>query len=449
MSDKITRRQFTLGAAAIGAGLVGRSPALGALGANERVGLGFIGTGNRGDQLIDGFKPHKDAAFVALCDVYTPYLAAANAKVGGKAVECGDYRKLLERKDIDAVVIATPDHWHALQFVDACRAGKDVYVEKPMSLTIGEGRRMVEVAKETKRITQVGTQRRSAKVVQEAVELVRSGAIGHVTWAKCWHISNMCPHGIGNPPDCEPPAELDWDMWLGPAPLAKYNPNRCLYKFRWYRSYSGGQLTNMGTHYLDIIQWALGQDAPSSIVAMGGKYAIKDSREIPDTLEVVWEYPGGTLVTFSQTEVNAAPGNRSDSVEFRGTNGTLYLMGGGYEIVPEQHHKIASFPVDPLRRKENRDAYAQTTPACEAKQGRGQTSEVPHARDFLDCVKGRKPCVCPVEVGHRSTSATLLGNLAYDRKRRIDWDAKSERVTNDDMANDLLIYEYRKPWKLS
>ncbi len=449
MPERITRRRFTLGAAAIGAGMIARQPALGVLGANERIGLGIIGVGNRGDQLIDGFKVHNDAEFVAVCDVFKPYLAAARAKLNGKPDEYGDYRKMLDRKDVDAVLIATPDHWHALQCIDACRAGKDVYVEKPLSLVIGEGRRMVEVAAETKRVVQVGIQRRAARFVQEAVALIRSGAIGHVTVAKCYHVVNEYPHGFGDVPDCAPPPELDWDAWLGPAPKVPYNPNRCLYKFRWFRAYSGGQLTNMGTHYLDLIQWALGHDAPVAVTAMGGRYAVKDKREIPDTMEVVWQYPGGTLVTFSQYNCNAAPANvRGGAVEFRGTHGTMYIGGNSYEIVPEQHHKIPLPGNDPLRRKENRDAYAPTVPACKAGQGRGQVTESAHARDFLDCIKSRKECLCPIEAGHRSTSATLLGNIAYDRKRRIEWDGRIERVTNDDKANDLLMYSYRAPWKL-
>ncbi len=449
MSQTITRRQFTLGAAAVGAGLVTRTATLGALGANERIRIGVIGTGNRGDQVIAGFKVHKDAEIVALCDVFEPYLAAARAGLDGKPDTYRDYRKMLERKDIDAVIIATPDHWHALQCVDACNAGKDVYVEKPLSLVIREGRRMVEAAARTKRVVQVGIQRRSAKFIQEAIELIRSGAIGHVTLAQCYHIVNEYPHGIGNPPDCDPPKELDWDLWLGPAPKVPYNPNRCLYKFRWFRSYSGGQLTNMGTHYLDMIQWAIGQDAPLAVTAMGGKYVMKDDREIPDTLKVVWEYPGGTLVEFTQVNANAAPGNaRGDAVEFRGTDGTLYISGGSYELVPERHHTIPIPGNDPLRRVENREAYAPTKEAATARQGRGRVTEADHARNFLDCIKSRKECACPIETGHRSTSATLLGNVAYDRKRRIEWDAKAERVTNDEKANDLLSYEYRPPWRL-
>ena len=178
----------------------------------------MIGLGNRGDQLLDAFLPHADAQIVALCDLYEPYVAAAQKKVGGKATLYTDYRKLLENKDIDAVVIATPDHWHALQCVAACRAGKDVYVEKPLSLTIAEGRKMVQVAAETGRITQVGLHRRSSQNLHDAIELLHAGAIGQVTVVRCFHLRNESPMGIGNPADCEPPAGFDWNMWLGPTP---------------------------------------------------------------------------------------------------------------------------------------------------------------------------------------------------------------------------------------
>ena len=201
---------------------------------------------------------------------------------------------------MDAVVICTPDHWHALQTIHACQAGKDVYVEKPLSLCVAEGRAMVEAARKHKRVTQVGLHRRSSAFCREACEFVRKGGIGQVTVARCFHIQNEWPKGIGNPPNEEPPKDFDWDQWLGPAPKVPYNKNRTFYRFRWFYDYSGGQLTNFGVHYLDLIHWALGQDAPLAVTAMGGKYAVQDNREVPDTLEVLWQYPGNTLVTFSQ-----------------------------------------------------------------------------------------------------------------------------------------------------
>jgi predicted dehydrogenase len=450
MANYPTRRTFTQGAAAVGTLAAFGTPGLSVLGSNDRVRLGVIGVGNRGDQLLDALLCHKDAEVAALCDVYEPYLAAAQKKVGGKAMLYHDFRKLLEQKNLDAVVIATPDHWHALQFVAACRAGKDVYVEKPLSLTIAEGRTMVKVAEEARRVTQVGLHRRSSAGIRDAVELIRSGGIGKVTVAKCFHLRNEFPIGIGNPPDEEPPAGLNWDLWLGPAPRVPYNRNRCLYKFRWFSDYSGGQLTNFGAHYLDVIQWALDQEAPRGVLAAGGKFAVADNRDIPDTLEVVWEYNGGTLVTFSQYNATAAPANgRGWELEFRGTNGTIYMQEGQVELVPERIRTRELPALSPLARKENADQARSVRPARgpqEARKGKADTAD--HTRNFLDCVKSRQPTHCPVAVGHRSTSATLLGKIALRRGHYLAWDAKEERILNDEEANRLLSYEYRAPWRL-
>jgi predicted dehydrogenase len=451
--SKPTRRTFAKSAAASTAALGAASYAR-ALGANDRVAVGFIGVGNRGDQLIDSFLPHKDVNPVAVCDVYEPYLPAAAekiAKAGHPAPRLfKDYRKLLEEK-IDAVVVATPDHWHALVFVDACKAGKHVYCEKPLSLTISEGRRMVDVAKETKRITQVGLHRRSTPLVQEAVKLIQSGAIGKVTVAKSYHYRNESPMGIGSPKDGDPPAGLDYDAWLGPAPKRPFNTNHVLYKFRWFCDYSGGQLTNFGTHYLDVIQWALRQDAPKSVVCLGGKFGVTDNRDIPDTCEAVWEYDG-CLVTFSQFNCNASAGNpRGYSMEFRGTQGTLLLADGaqGYEIIPEKVRTVEMPALSPIAREANRKQGSATKQARlpEAKKGEPETA-VLHARSFLDGIKTGSPTTCPVDVGHRSTTTTLLARIALMRKKYLTWDAKTEQVTNDAEANKLLGYEYRSPWKL-
>jgi predicted dehydrogenase len=451
MTIEINRRTFTQGAAAAGALAALEATGLAAFGANDRVRLGVIGVGNRGDQLLDAFLVHKDCEVVALCDVYEPYLEPALKKVGGKAKIHHDYRKLIDQKDVDAVVVATPDHWHALQFIDACRAGKDVYVEKPLSLTITEGRKMVAVADQTQRVTQVGLHRRSSNFVREAAERVRNGDIGKVTVAKCFHLRNESPMGIGNPADCDPPAGLDWDFWLGPAPRVAYNPNRCLYKFRWFSDYSGGQLTNFGTHYLDVIQWALGQDAPKGVFATGGHIATQDNRDIPDTMEVVWEYDGGTIVTMSQYNANNSPGNqRGYEIEFRGTKGTLLIQEGqGYEIIPERVRLRELPALSPIARKENTEQARAVKVAREPIVVKGRADTADHARNFLDCVKSRKATNCPVSVGHRSTSATLLAKIALKRHRYLQWDAKNEQVTNDEDANRLLTYEYRSPWRLA
>jgi predicted dehydrogenase len=440
-----TRRQFTRAAAATALSYQRIR------GANERVRIGFVGVGNRGDQVLTAFLEYADQEVAAVCDLRDDYMERAAQKARTNPIRLRDYRKLLERKDLDAVVISTPDHWHALQTIDACRAGKDVYVEKPLSLTVFEGRRMVEVAEETKRVVQVGINRRSSKICREAAEFVRRGGIGQVTVARCDHVVNEWPAGIGNPPDEPAPKDVDWDLYLGPAPAAAFNRNRAFYRFRWFYHYSGGQLTNNGVHYLDMIQWALGQDAPLAVTAMGGKYAIQDNREIPDTMVALWEYPGKTLVMFEQFNCNGAPAGAKPNAlaEFRGTKGTLYAYDSGYEVAPETNAGAEIPAATPLDRSTGKTYRAARRPAMEAVSAQGSgNSTLAHARNFLDCVKSRAKCNCDIETGHRSTTATILGNLAHRTGTHLRWDRTAERFTNSEAANRLLHYEYRTPWKL-
>ena len=445
MSKQVSRRTFVQTSAAAGVALATAASYNRAWGANERVRIAFIGVGNRGDQVLDAFLKHPDAQIVAVCDAYEPYRRFAAQKVGSDCAQYADYRKVLERPDIDAVVIATPDHWHALMFCEACLAGKDVYVEKPLSLRLAEGRRMVEVARQTNRVAQVGIQRRSSAICHEACELIRNGGIGKVTVARAFHVLNEAPFGIGDTQPTDPPEGLDYDMWLGPAAKVPYLANRVFYRFRWFWDYSGGQVTNFGTHYLDMIQWALGRDWPNAVTALGGKFGKMDNRQIPDTLEVLWNYGDDTLVTFTQYNCNAALASAQDClVEFRGTNGTLYVTYRGYEIVPET---VRTDPV-PARSPLSRSEKHPTRVAMLPKKVNGDAQDADHARNFLDCVKSRKRPSCDIEIGHRSTSATLLGNVALQTKAYIEWDGEKERVTNNEEANRLLAYEYRAPWRL-
>lgn len=445
--SKLTRRDFAKTVAATGV-----STALSrtrVLGANDRINLGFIALGNRGDQVLDEFLMQKDSEVLALCDIYQPYMDFAAKKTGNNPKQFKDYRRLLELKDVDAVVINTPDHWHALQTIHACQAGKDVYIEKPLSLCVVEGRKMVEAVRRHQRVIQVGIQRRSAPFCKEAAELVRSGAVGKITAVRAFHIQNEWPKGIGNPPDGSPPADFDWDAWLGPAPKVPYNKNRTFYRFRWFYDYSGGQLTNFGVHYIDMIHWALGKDAPLAVTAMGGRLAIEDNREIPDTLEVIWLYPDGTLVTFTQINTNAAAaGLRNGEIEFRGTKGTLYLLSNGYEIVPDSITPN-EFPArTPLDRAYERGYRVGSKPLIELKKGQGRADTSYHVRNFLDCVRTRHACNCDIETGHRSTAATLIANIAHKTKSYLEWDAKAERFANNSAANKYLSYQYRAPYKL-
>jgi predicted dehydrogenase len=419
--------------------------------ANDQVRLGFIGVGNRGCQLLKGFLAHPDAKVVALCDVYEPYLAGAldrldprfaglgkriaqMPKLAGDVARIKDFRDILDRKDIDAVVIASPDHWHAIQMIAACKAGKDVYVEKPLSITIVEGRAMVEAARRYDRVVQVGTHRRSSRMFAQLAEVVRSGAIGKVTVARAAFCSNMAPGGIGHAPKSEPPAGLDWDLWLGPRPAREFQATILPYKFRWWDLYSS-QMANWGVHYFDAIRWLTGELAPASVSAHGGRYAVDDDRTIPDTTEAIFEHVSRMLTVFSVHESNGQPVlGRDAEIELQGTLGTVYARTDRYEIVPERGGAFQ----DPRPRRKGEVV----------KSSDGDLDRLA-ARDFLDSVKSRKRPNADIEEGHRSTTFAHLANIALATRQRLEWDPEAERFTNSEQANQLLHYEYRKPWSLA
>jgi predicted dehydrogenase len=441
--SNLTRRTFTA------AGMTALSYSR-VLGASDRIRMGFMGLGNRGDQVHTAFLEWGDSQTVAICDLRDDYLNLAARKSRGTPARYKDYRQLLDNKDVDAVVVATPDHWHALMLIDACDAGKDVYVEKPLSLTVVEGRKMVQAAERTKRVTQVGTQRRSAKVIQEAVEYVRSGELGQVSVARAYEISSEWPAGIGNPPDQPPPSEEEWDRWLGPAPKIPYNPNRAYYLFRYFYNYSGGQITNMGVHLLDTMRWCLNLESPKKVTAIGGRYVIKDNREIPDTLEALWEYDGPTMFGFMQVNGNGSPGNlRGSEMELRGTKGTMFITPEGWEVVPEEINELPRGVNNPIDRTVQRRRDKRKT-VIQPKSVKGSVwADAAHARNFLDCVKSRARCNADILTGHISTSAALIANIALRTESLLKWDARAERITNNQDANNYLRYEYRAPYKLA
>jgi len=437
MTRQITRRTFTKTGTTAALGLAATTTAVRAsktLGANERIRLGFIGVANRGGQLIDAFMMQDDIEIVALCDVDQNTLAKANEKVGGGKETCGDFRKLIERKDIDAVVIATPDHWHAIQTVMACDAGKDVYVEKPLSITIHEGRRMVEATRRNNRVVQVGTHRRSSPLYHDLAKRTAEGDFGKICVSTAYRLSNMYPEGISRKKPIAPPKELDWDMWLGPRPRRPYQENIAPYRFRWWELYSS-QMANWGVHFLDAIRWCTGELAPSAVCTAGGQYAVDDDRTVPDTLQATFEFASGRLAIFGQYETSSNRPFPYGEIELRGTQGTVYVDGRGYRVVPERGGQFQ----DRAPRMEPEEATAK---------GDNRNLTALHARNFLDCMKTREKPHADVEIGHRSTSFALMSNISLKVGQRLLWDAEKERFTNCDAANDLLHYEYRKPWKL-
>ena len=427
MPARLTRRAFGRAAAAA----VTAASAARVLGAGDRIRLGFVGVGNRGRQLQQAFAKHEDAQAVAFCDVWQPYLDRAKGDNDGRGDTYVDFRRMYERKDLDAVVVATPDHWHAIQTIDACDRGLDVYVEKPLSIVVAEGRRMVEAARRNRRIVQVGLHRRSSRLYAGLAEMVQGGGIGKVTVARAYRLSNMFPGGIGKATDGPPPDGLNWDLWLGPRPMRPWRDTMCPYKFRWWHLYSS-QMGNWGVHYLDAIRWVTGETAPASVSAHGGRFAVDDDRTIPDTLETVFEFASGRLAIFGQYEASGVKALASGEIELRGTQGAVYVDHRGYEVVPERGGQ-----------------FQDRAPRLEGKTVKAADGDltVQHARDFLDCVRSRRRPSADVEDGHRSTTMALLANIALATGLRLEWDARTE-TTNHAEANRLLAYEYRKPWVL-
>lgn len=422
-------------------------------GANDRVGVGFIGCGLIGLRHIEDFRKLPDAALVAVSDVYQPRSEQARQLCGGAARAYADFRKLLEDKEVGAVVISTPDHWHALQTIMACAAGKDVFVEKPMTLFIREGRWMVNAARRHNRIVCVGTQGRSGTHIPGALELVRSGAVGKIHSVRFSAYRNIMP-GFGRPADTDPPPGLDYDLWLGPAPKRPYNPHRCLYHFRWFWDYSGGQMTNLGAHDLDLVHHVLGLRAPRTAFSAGGRYALQDDGETPDTQDAIWEYEG-VLVEGSFREAGgsrrAAAGTASSlaGVQLVGTQGTLVVSRGAYEFVPDLRI-VPESAIPPWSNPVGHPQAAKIEPRPYA-EPRSEKSASPepidlHARHFIDCVKSRRRPVSDVEDGHEVSIACHLANLSMKLGRKLAWDAKKEEIPGDREANTLLERPYRKPW---
>lgn len=396
-------------------------------GANDRVAVGIIGTGNRGGQIWEQALAQPDTDPVAVCDVYEPHLENALSAAKGQAKAYRDFRDLLDHKPMDAVLIATPDHWHALQTIRACAAGLDVYVEKPLSLTVEEGRKMVEAARRFNRVVQTGSQQRSGPHYIEAVQIVQSGLLGSVHHVEAGLERNSMP-GFGTPEDGKPPADFNYDMWLGPAQARPYNPLRGHYHFRWFWDYSGGQMTNWGAHNIDIARWGLECDAPRSVAGCGGRYAIRDGGETPDIQEVIYEVDGGVL-TWAVRELN---GTRGSYLVFHGTKADLELTRRGYSIRGQKWQRNPAVV-------EDRESYPDNAQ-------RGLNAH--HMRNFLDCVKSRERPNADVEIGHRTAVFCHLGNIATRLKRTLQWDSANERFEADPEADRWLSKAYRSPWTL-
>jgi len=408
------------------------------LGANDRVAVGLIGCGSRGRHVARHMRNAGGVTFAAVCDVYGRHAGEAQAWAGG-ARAYRDFRDLLEQKDLDAVLIATPDHWHAIPTVLACEAGLHIYIEKPLSHNIIEGRAMVEAARKSGRIVQAGTQQRSAAHFPDCEDMVQSGALGEVRMVRVWNFANHYPDGIGKAGDSEPPADLDWDFYLGPAPMRPFNRLRFLGRYRSFWDYAGGTITDFGTHRFDTVLQIMGADEPRTVAACGGKFCIDDDAETPDTLQATFEYPGWVL-TYEATYLNAhgvggrTPGmkyyrargleDRPNGLGFYGTKGTIFTDRYGYDVYPERGSSVV---------RKHLQSYDATDR---------------HTQNFIDAIRGKVRPAAPIEMGHRATTVAHLGNIAFHTGHKLRWDAESERCLDDPEANRLLGRNAREPWDL-
>lgn len=415
------------------------------IGANDRIQLGFIGIGLIGVRHLEDFKKMPDVDIAAVCDVYEPRVQAGIAASGGKAKGYRDFRRLLEDKRIQAVVVSTPDHWHALNTILACAAGKDVYVEKPLTTFVAEGRWMTTAARRYKRVVQVGTQQRSGKHFQAAVDLIRSGYLGKVHSIRATSFRNIMP-GFGRTPESDPPPGLDYDLWLGPAPRKPYTRHRSLYHFRWFWDFAGGQMTNLGTHEIDIVHWAMQVSGPRQVTSIGGRFALEDDGETPDTQDAIFLYPGFSVVVSIR---EACAGRGAPGFEFYGTKASLRIGRNGFEVLPEMRQPPenlippwSSPPGHPPR------VDAKPVPWTKPVKGEGSPDEQMelHKRNFLDCIRSRKRPAADVEEGHQVAAACHLANISMLVGRTLTWDAQKETIVGDAAAAKYLARPYRKPW---
>ena len=417
----LDRRRFLRTSAASVAALSAVSAAGAADRPHEKIVLAVLGVNGRGRDLLRGFSSFDDVEIAAICDPDSNAAERALKAVNGRQKRTpkvvSDLRRVFEDRDIHAVAIATPDHWHALATVWACQAGKHVYVEKPISHNLVEGRRMVEAARKYDRVVQVGTQRRSSPHHASAAEFVRSGKLGKVPFVRTWIAGNR--KTIGHKADAAVPAGVDYDLWLGPAPQRPFNPNRFHYNWHWNWDYGTGELGNNGIHALDVARMLLGLDAPRAISCGGGKLFYDDDQQTPDTMVVAFDFPGTTVVwehrIWSKTGVEGEP----FGVMLYGEKGTLVFDKKGWHVQD----------------------------GIEASDKAGE-SEKPHLRNFLDCLRERKRPNADIEEGHKSTRLCHLGNIAYRVGRRLTFDASTESLRDDPEANTLLRRTYRTPFVL-
>lgn len=456
-----TRRQFV--ATAVTAASYARIA-----GANSRVRLGLIGCGGRGRYVGSFMRDSGNADFIAFADTWLSNAKSARELMSkGQGEVYQDFRRLLDNKDVDAVLVATPDHWHSRCTISAIKAGKNVYSEKPISYTIKEGRAMVTTANEhPKLIVTAGTQQRSAPHFPDIAKLIASGELGEVRYVRVWNFTNLTPYGIGHEADSPTPADNDWDMYCGPAPLHAYNGLRQGPTFRWYWDYANGTITDFGTHRFDTVHQIMGVDArqqpgPKSISAYGGRYSLKDDGQMPDLLQVSYDY-GDFIMSYEACNMSGHGlggrhpdmryyGTRSEfdrphGMAFYGTNGAVFADRVGYEVFPDPKGMPLKRTADPSLGTSSGLFETSKEFRIEKRQRNVRDATSTHAQAFVAAVRDGAPNPAPLEGGHRATSVALLGVIAYKTGEKLHWDAAQETFTNSNAANQLLDRPGRAPW---
>ncbi len=427
MSNTPSRRQFLAATAVIAAPMIIPASALGRDGnvaPSERITVGCIGTGNRGKYNMMAFHGKAETQVVAICDVDTARrnAAAELTEVASESVY-NDYRELLARDDIDAVSIATPDHWHALNTIDAAKAGKDIFCEKPVSLTITEGRKMADAVAKYERVLQTGTWRRSLQGCRDACELVRNGYIGELHTIECGVADGYSIRGEFRPgyPEEPVPEGLDYDLWLGPAPMKPYTPARCHFNFRWLLDYSAGYITDWGAHYYDVGQWGNGTDDTGPVRISGAaEYPRQGLFDAPVKHLIEYDYANGVrLIAFTSTDV------AHHGIKFIGSEGWIHVESSKITSSIPDVDKIELKP-DAVRLYKSDD----------------------HIGDFINSVKARTEPGATIEIGHRTATICHLGYIATTLKRELHWDPVKEEFKNDDEANALRSRPMRGNWSI-
>jgi predicted dehydrogenase len=349
-----------------------------------------------------------------------------------------DYRKLLEMKEIDAVIIGAPDHWHCLMAIHALEAGKHVYVEKPLANTIEECNLMRAAARRYGKIVQVGQWQRSGAHYQQAYDFLRSGQIGNVRLVKCWAYQGwMKPVPVT--PDSAPPPGVDYGMWLGPAPKRPFNANRFHFNFRWFWDYAGGLMTDWGVHEIDIALYFMGASAPKSVMASGGKLAYPDdASETPDTLQAVFEYDKFNMLWEHATGIDGGNYGKTEGIAFIGNNGTLVVNRDGWEVIPETQRDsqgVLQYKIQDLP---------------DQRRGGSANYLADHVRNFITAIETSDPAIlkCGIETGAVAAINAQMGNIAFKTGRKVYWDAAKGEFTNDPEANALIRASYHNGWTL-